>query len=276
MPAADMEYSPPTAAATVWEAAANARAWAGSMHAHAACTERRMAWAAKAKADDAMKRMAGAYAHATNTQGKIGADTMRLAADTMRQAASAMETAAEAFGRSSKLAGAAAKDLKRAARAYGRAGDEKNAGMMREWAARSRKDALGSDKRAARTGAEAGLLTRSAGRLAAVVALWSAGEYALGGDRDAMALSLSNLWEDAKEERMESAATAMRAEEAERLAAAAKRLTATAAEQSAAAAGAACKRPEPDVQEAAAAWRKAMAAANRAKAATSKAREEGR
>lgn len=254
----------PDAAATLWAAAANARAWAGSMHTHAAHKRFQKAWAAYAKAASAMKRSTEERGRIIRDPDRMDTDSMARAADGMKQGMAAMGRAADAFRRSSRLARAAAAEMRRAALAYERAGDQKNAGVMRTWAAKSREHALLADEWVERASDEAKMMKRGHDTLAASAAKWSAIGCKWDGDRRSMDLAQADSWENVKEASAWSAEKARRSKDAVEVAARAVNLTAALAEKSAAAAAAAAREPAgPDVQEAADAWRRAMASANR-------------
>lgn len=255
----------PGAAATLWEAAANARAWAASMRSLASCKRAERAWAARAKADGAIKRASEETGRVTRAPDRIDMGSMGRAAEATKRAVALMGRAAAAFGRSSRHARAASAEMRRAALAYERAGDRKNAKMMRTWMEKSREQAQATDRWAARSDDDAKELGRGYDKLAATASMLTAIGCEWDGDRGSLDMAQSDMWEDAKEEHAESAAKARIARKSVRISARAVNVTAAIAEKSAVEATAVAAREPagPDVQEAADAWRRAMASANR-------------
>ena len=235
------------------------------MRAYAAFKRAERAWVASGKAESAIKRAAEESRRVTRAHDRVDVGSMERAAEAAKLAADAMGRAAEAFERSSRHARAASAEMRRAALAYERAGDQKNARMMRTWMEKSREQAQATDRWAVRSGNDARALGQRRDTLAETVSMWSEIECRQDGDRGPLDLTQSDMWEDAKEERTESAANARIARKSARTSARAANLTAALAEKSAAAAAAAAAREPagPGAQEAAAAWRRAMAAANR-------------
>ena len=257
-----MDGAQPAAAADVWAAVAATRTWAGATHEVGACMGLGAAWIAKAKAEGEMQRVAEAYGRAADAQDGVDPDEMRRAAKAMRRAAKAMRRAARAFRRSSKCGHAMSAQMMKASAAHKRAGNTKDAAMVRSWAAKAREQALGSDRNADTAGENAKVLKEIAGELAASAAGRAAGEpgWSTGGD---LHLERAGMWEGAKQQRAESVEKVRHWKKTRRLVTRAQDLAAAASEQATPAAAAAAARGDVgmDVLEAVAAWERAMAAA---------------
>ena len=279
------------AALAFWAAAAAARAWSASIREHAACAARTAALSAEDEANGDIKKAIEGCGRVPDAQGRPGAAAMALVTDAMMRAAKSLNAAAEGCGRSSGLYGEAATEAARAHRAFGRVGDAQYAGIMRSMAARARVDARGAAKQAAEAAETAGALLRDAGRLGDCAAKWASSEGGRGKravDMRRLALALADTWEDAKRSCLNSSIIAEKAAELERATAIARGMAAdvarAAAGEAAAAAEAAAEaaengsgngggqgRDDQEAERAAAAWRRAMAAANRADAEHSEA-----
>ena len=120
-------------------------------------------------------------------------------------------------------------------------------------------------------------------------AAWAACEGGRGKravDMRELSRALTDMWEDAKRKRLESAMIAEKAAELERAVARTRRMAASEAQEAAdgaadgaaaaAAEGGGGRRGDPGAERAAAAWRRAAAAANRADAEHPLADDEGR
>ena len=265
------EVQQPPAAAEYWAAAAAAREWLSSIRLHAAGVLSSAAWSAVAEADEAVMRAAEDGGHVVDEHGWMDAGAMERAGAELKRASSAMVRAAKSFRRSSRLDRAAALEQMRASRASRRAADAEYAGIMRDRAKKSRGRARDAARHAASADKRAGSLLRDAGRVAACASAAAAEGVQVGtGRRRELSLARSDMWEDAKRRRLDSAALAGNAAEVERLMAGIRRVAASAANLEADVAVKAAERGggtgDPGAERAAAAWRRAMAAANRADA----------
>ena len=245
-------------------------AWKASIRDHAAQAERTRAWAAEAEADDAMGRVADACGRAVDAQGRLDTESLGRVVATMREASEVRDRASQALARSSSLHKKTGAGLKRASMAYKRAADPKYAAEVRDRAARAYEHARTLADLAANVRREARNLVRNADMLEAGAAKWSsAGGGALAGGGGALPSIVADMREHAGQARAGSNEIGEKLERAERAAAKVRKMSAEMAMRSAA--GAAKAVPEcgdggPDVQRAAAAWRKATAAASRADA----------
>ena len=280
------------AAAKYWSAAAAAREWSAFIREHAACAARSAAWTAEDGANEATKRAVTDCGRVPDARGRPGADAMGRVTGAIRRAADAMGAAADGYGRSSELYGEAATEAARSYRAFMRAGDAQYAGVMRQAAMRSRRGRRDAARQAASAAEMAASLRHDAGALEDCAAAWAACEGGRGKravDMRDLSRALTDMWEDAKRKRLESAMIAEKAAELERAVARARRIAASEAQEAAdeaadgAAAAAAAtaeggggRRGDPDAERAAAAWRRAAAAANRADAEHPLADDEGR
>lgn len=249
-------------AAVVWRAAADARAWAATIVEHTAWTVHTHGWEARNESNKAMGRAAKESRGMVDARNRMSADAMAREARELGSVAEMMKRAAAAFGRSSDLNTAAVAHLRRAARAYRRAGCEQNAegvdkriemsSEYAETAARLRREADGV---ANHIGPLASALAAAAARMGEDGREW-------GGRPDELASSQSEMLAMAKKGRKNSAAWVENSRKAAELTAMAREMTEAAAKRSAAAAAAFAK--DPRAEKAAAAWRRAMKAANRA------------
>ena len=109
---------------------------------------------------------------------------------------------------------------------------------------------------------------RDAGRLEADAAQRSGTAHRWAGDQNALSLVQADMWEDAKEARLNSTAMKGQLEEAEQQTMDLLKLAADMARMTAAGAAEAVMRgqDDPEVQRAAEAWREAMVAAKKARA----------
>ena len=255
----------PADAAVLWEAAADAMSWTAAMRAHDSLAECRKGWAARVEFGDAMKGAAEKCGRIVDGRGMVDTASIGLAGDAMRRAADPLVRASRAFARSSRLDKAAGAELDRASRAYGRAEDPEYAAAVAERAARSRDHALSSAGMAKTSLDRAESLVRDAAKLAAAAAAKQPPPGpARRSDLTEMSSLQADMWEGAKQDRLESAVALGRMDEAVQATARIRQLTARAAEMSAAraAAAAARGRGSPDVERAAAAWRRAVAKAH--------------
>lgn len=251
-------------AAVLWEAAADAMSWTAAIRDHASLTECRKGWAARVEFGDAMKGAAEKCGRIVDGQGMVDTASIGLAGDAMKRAADPLVRASRAFARSSRLDKAAAAELHRASKAYGRAVDPEYAATVAERAARSRDHALSSAGMAKISLGRAKSLVRDAAKLAAAAAKRPPPWPARRSDLTEMSSLQAYMWEDAKRDRLESAVVLGRMDEGVQATARIRQLTARAAEMSAAraAAAAARGRGRPDVEDASAAWRRAVARAH--------------
>ena len=256
------------AAAVLWDAAAVAMVWAASIRDHAAWVEVKGAWATMAEAVDAMRAGAEECGRAVDAQGKVDAAALGRAGESMKRAGGIIERAADAFGRSSELCEAAGAGQKRAGEAHARASNVSNGADARRMAARSYKRADSTAKMAAKVRAIAGGLAREAGGMAAEAASdhEGSGRRMRRGERSGLAAVQADLWEDTRDMRANSAEMLRQSSEAVKVAARIRAVAGMAAERLAGRAAMACRDGAPDAQEAAAAWRGAVADANRADA----------
>ena len=254
----------PADAAVLWEAAADAMSWTAAIRDHASLAECRKGWAARVEFGDAMKGAAEKCGRIVDGRGMVDTASIGLAGDAMKRAADPLVRASRAFARSSRLDKAAAAELRRASRAYGRAEDPEYAAAVAERAASSRDHALSSAGMAKISLDRAESLARDAAKLAAAAARRPPPGPARRSDLAEMSSLQADMWEGAKQDRMESAVALGRMDEAVQATARIRQLTARAAEMSAAraAATAAQGRGRPDVERAAAAWRRAVAKAH--------------
>ena len=257
----------------VWRAAADARMWAASMRLQAMSRAHRQGWAAKAESEDAMGRAARDASRASDPREAAGGagEAVDGSLNAIRHAAAAMRRAEDAFRRSSESSRAAASEQKKAAIAYGRAAEGTYKRLASGLVARSRKQAKGTAKLADDMGLGAGLFERQADRWTGALAMWKAEGCKRGsGDPVKLEPALASLFEDAGRECARSMDAARDSADDEKSTAEIRSSMAAEAERSAAAA--ARVRDRPGAQDAAAAWRDAMAAADRA----AKAEAEGR
>ena len=258
-----------TAAAAVWKAAGDARAWASTIREHTAWDASAQGWSARAEADDAMGRASGALTEAAKAQGRAGAVAMRRAAEAAGLAVGMMRRASESFGRSSRFNGAAVRQLRLAARAYRRAAARDHArdvagrlAMVGEYAETAAGQASDMGREAESFGPYADTLAMGA---AGMEAGWVGGGAAPAAEAAAgLDSSQANVLAVVGRVRKESLDMAERARDAVQMTETLRRLAWTAAEQSAA--GTASAREDPGAQRAAAAWKRAMDAAGRAAA----------
>lgn len=256
----------------VWRAAADARMWAASMRVQAMSRAHRQGWAAKAESEDAMGRAAREASRASDPSETAGAgEAVDGSLNAIRHTAAAMRRAEDAFRRSAESSRAAASEQKKAAMAYGRAAEGVYKRLASGLAARSRKQAKGTDKLADDMGLGAGLFERQADRWTGALEMWKADGCKRGsGDPVKLEPALASLFEDAGRECARSMDAARDSADDEKSTAEIRSTMAAEAEHSAAAAARA--RGSPGAQDAAASWRDAMAAADRA----AKAEAEGR
>ena len=265
------------AAALSWAAAASAREWLATIRLHAAWTARSAAHSAEVEADEAVLRAAEDGRRVVDAQGMLDVGAVERVAEELRRASDAARRAARSFRRSSRLDGAAASEQARAERAGRRAGAAAHATSMGGMGGEFRKSAEDAARQAADAKKRAAALRRDADRAAANVSMTAMAAAIQGGSgigADALrglSLTQADMWEDAKQNRLDSAAAAGKVAEAVVMAARARRLAAAAARTAAGAAAAAEAEnggggDDPKAKRAAAAWRRAMAAANRADA----------
>lgn len=254
--------SMPTPVDVAWRAGGDAWMWAASILGRAACTEYRKACEANDEADDALGMVAAAGGRAVGEDGRVDHTAMSRSAEEMRRASARFGAMSDAFGRSSRLHEDAAACEGTAAGLYERSGFEKYERLARDRTEKSRRHAAGSARMSAMSAEGRDALAEDAGRMDGKAKEWKASGGAWSGDMAAMARARVSLREDAKKERVRSAAMLGQAVDVERSAARVEVLAAAAARQTAA--YAAVQRDDPKAQEALAAWREGMAAANKA------------
>lgn len=255
-----------TAATVLWKAAADAIVWRASIRDHAARRELKKAWVAMAEAEGELRLAAEACGRAVDAQGRRDSKARGRAMAATRVAADMLLLAVKALARSSRLYRKAGAGLKRASRAYGRAAEPKHAAGMRERAARAHAHGRVSAGIAANVRRHARKLVRSADRVDAGEA-----ELPLAGGADMLSSVDADMRVSAgRAGGAESNGTGADLEEAVRAAYEVQKVCAEAAKLSAAEAARAVSDcgdgGGPDVKKAEAAWRKAVAAANRADA----------
>ena len=254
------------AAAALWEAAADAMMWEASIRDHAAWAKRRKGWAARSEADDAIGRVAEAFGRSIDAQGRVDAEAMGRVVGMLKDAAKASDLAAGAFMRSADLSKAAGKKQLQAAKACRVAADPERDASMTELSMRSYDYArTATDLGSSAIGWAKALLLDYI-RLEGSSGLWSSAGYRWDSGRGALPSVQAGAREDAGPERMLQAAAEGQAEETARLSSEIRKMSAGAFKRSAAWADgeAARGQADPDVQRAAAAWRKAAASAGRA------------
>lgn len=254
-------------AAVLWKAAADAMAWRASIRDHAARRERKKARAAMAEADGELSRAAEACGRVVDAQDRVDTEALGRAMAATKVAAEMLSLAFKALARSSRLHRKAGAGLKRASKAYGRAADPKRVADVRKRAARAYADGRVSAGIAASVRRDAKTIARDAGRVEACMAEWAS---AAGGE-DARPSVGAEMRKLARPMGTESDGIEENLEEAVRTAAEVRKVFAESARRSAAGAAKAVSEQGddsggPDVQRAEAAWRKALAAANRADA----------
>ena len=265
-PPARMGDSRPDAAAFVWKAAGDARAWASTIREHTAWDASAQGWSAKAESEDALGRAAEAVTEAAKAQGAAGAEAMGRAAGEMRRAVDMMQRASRSFGRSSRFNGAAARQLRLAARAYKRAAARRHASdvagrlaMVEEYAKTAALQASEMDSSAESLAPYADALEVGAAGLRDG---WVGGEAPTAAAAAGMDSSQADALAATGQVRRDSLEMAERAREGVQMTETLRGLTGKAAEQSAA--GTARAREDPGAQDAAAAWKRAMESAARA------------
>ena len=253
-------------ASETWKAGGDAWLWSASMHGHAAWREYRKACESNVEADDAMGMVAAAGGRVVDAHGMVDAAAMVRVADAMLRASEMFDRVARSFMRSSRLNEAAAADKDRAAALYERAGSARHAALARTRSGKSRKDAAVAARTSAMAKEGAAALAEDAGRMrASAEKLAGSGKRnKWGGDGAELALAHAVMRNHTKRERVRSAEMLERAVDIERASARVQDMAAAVARRAAEAT--VHRRGDPSVQEALAAWRKAMAAANRAEA----------
>ena len=253
------------AAAALWEAAGDAMAWEASMRDHSAWMERSRGWAARAEAHDAVGRAAEGLGRAIDAQGRVDADAMWRMVGMLRDAAHAWERVGEAFRRSRKLSRAGAKKQGRAARAYMRAANREYGAVALDRSVHLYNYAIAASELSISAFEGSIALMQDAVKIAESEDRWSAAGYIWDIEHDAPSSVKAGAREDAMQARALSAAMKERVKRTARLAAEMQKLAEAAAKRSAARAEAANRQADPGAQKAASAWKKAMAAANRAR-----------
>lgn len=256
------------AAAVLWEAAGDAVAWTASMREHAAWTEASRGWAYRIESDESIKRAARECGDAIDARDVVlDEDMMARAIETLRRAVPTLERAAESFGRSTGLHREAEDGQNRAADAYRRA--------YLQWRAEAAGRSAKEMNRHAQTAAKlmSGMLGGSkeleceAARMERhAAAISKAGRHSQGRNMDELSSIQADLWDNALMARAESAELARRSAEIGRLTAEVRGMAEATAKRSAARAGREAARSRdggPDMQEAAAAWKRAMEDAKR-------------
>ena len=256
-----MGGSEPGAAAEVWKAAGDAWAWAATIREHTAWSASEQGWSAKAESDDALRRVAESASEPSAAHGAPGAEELGRAATAMRRVVVRMGLASRLFDRSSRFNGAAARHLRRATKAYERAGAK---GPAKDVKARL-KMAGEYIETAAKQSAEVDRMAKSFAPFADVLAMAAAAPADAGrGAAPDVASMRSELLAVAGRDRKTSTDMTGRAGKAVQLTAMARELTGAAAKESAD--DTARARAKPGAKKAAAAWKRAMAAADRAAA----------
>ena len=271
-PGADADAgAPPYRAAVLWGAAGAAMEWKALILDHAARARSRKAWAIKARAGAPLRRAAAACGRAVDANGRMDPDAMGRAVGELRRAGRLTARASRSFGRSSGLYEAAGAEQDRASKAFERSADPEHAAFVRDMAVGSHRRSAEAAKAAAGAIAGARDLWKNAAGLAdgTIRRLREGGAWK--GDRRALSSIRAGMLEDARRARTEAAAmirllseTELLAIKVRRLAAATARLPAEAAASAAASKGGG--QDDPAVQEAEAAWRRAVAEADRAEA----------
>lgn len=255
------------AAAAVWKAAGDAWVWAASIRGQAAWANHRKAWEAKAEADDSLGLVAAAGARVVDAHGMVDTAAMSRSAGAMRRASATFVRAAEAFRRSSGLNERAAAGEDAAAESYGRAGDHGRAETAKDRAEKMRRLAAGESKTAGVAEEGAAALARDADSMDKSAAKWGAGGQKWAGDKAALDEAHRVMRDDARHERMRSAAMLERAAESEQSSARVRELAAAVARSMAESSTAWIDRGgDPGAQDALAEWRRAVAEANAAEA----------
>lgn len=245
-----------------WRAGGDAWMWAASILGRAASTEYRKACEANDEADDALGMVAAAGGRVVGNDGAVDHTAMSRSAEGMRRASARFGAMSDAFGRSSRLHEDAAACEDTAAGLYERSGFEKYEVIARDRAEKSRRYAAGSARMSAMSAEGRDALAEDADRMDGKAGEWKASGGVWSGDMAAMARARASMREDAEKERVRSAAMLGQAVDVERSAARVEILAAAAARQTAG--YAAVQRDDPNAQEALAAWREGMAAANKA------------
>ena len=255
-----------TEADAVWEAAADAMAWAAARYDRTAWTERKTGWADRAAADESARAAAESCGDAIDAEGGTDEGAMRQAAEDLRQAGTPMARAVIAFEESSRLHRAAEGWQDMAAEAYKKASRPRRSEAVYEHAEESHRQAQAAARLSSGARARTRTLAQAAGRLEKRMA---AAPRPLGDERaraaeyDALSSMQADLWDDARQACMQSAGMEKRSEERARLAAEVERLAEAAAKRSAARAEDEMERGTggPRVQEAVSAWKEAEAEA---------------
>lgn len=256
-----------TAAAAVWKAAGDAWVWAASIHGQAAWASHRKAWEAKAEADDSLGLVAAAGARVVDAHGMVDTAAMSRSAEAMRRASATFVRAAGAFRRSSGLNERVAADEDAAAESYGRAGDHGRAETAKDRAEKTRRLAAGESRTAGVAEEGAAALARDADSMDKSAAKWGAGGQKWAGDKAALDEAHRVMRDDARHERMRSAAMLERAAESVQASARVRELAAAVARSMAESSTASLDhRGDSGAQDALAEWRRAVAAANAAEA----------
>lgn len=255
-----------TEADAVWEAAADAMAWAAARYDRAAWTERKAGWADRAAADESARAAAASCGDAIDAEGGTDEGAMRQAAEDLRQAGTPMARAVIAFEESSRLHRAAEGWQDMAAEAYKKASRPRRSEAVYEHAEESHRQAQAAARLSSGARACTRTLAQAAGRLEKRMAAAprpSGDERARAAEYDALSSMQADLWDDARQACMQSAGMEKRSEERARLAAEVERLAEAAAKRSAARAEDEMERGTggPRVQEAVSAWKEAEAEA---------------
>lgn len=249
--------------AGAWAAAGMAQARAAAAHQCATLDACLHAWTAKANAGDAMRAAAGANGRVVGGGGgRISRRAIAETAAAMHRAVDALDGSAAEFGQAARLSEASAEWWARAAGALGRGGMASRERAARERAEESRRMAETLDEWAGGSAETARMFRDAAAGWVANTAEWDDGCRMDGGGRAEWMASRDAMREAADGE-------LARAEEMGRHTARAARIAAgelahVAADSDRRAAAARGELEGPDAQEAAAALRDAVAAAERA------------
>ena len=127
-----------TDARRVWIAAAAARSWTATAHQVALWETCRNAWGSMSEASEAGRNAAAAGGEAVGRDGMVSGTVLGDAANSLKEAARALLRARTAFTDASELAKRSAAEWERAARAHERAGDARNEATVRAHVDKSR------------------------------------------------------------------------------------------------------------------------------------------
>ena len=255
----------------VWEAAADAMAWAAAMYDRAAWTERRTGWADRSAADESARDAAASCGDAIDAEGGTDEGAIKQVAEDLRQAGTPLARAVIAFEESSRLHKAAEGWQDMAAAAYKKASRPRRSEAVYEHAEESHRQAQAAARLSSAARAGTRTLALAAGKLEKRMAAAPRppveeedDRRRASADHEMLSSLQADLWDDARQACMQSAGMEKRSEERVRLAAEVERLAEAAAKRSAARAEdvlAGGTGGGPRVQEAVSAWKEAEAEA---------------